>query len=329
MRPGPTRCLAYGGRMSAARRGAPAPPPPDLPVDRRRIERVCARLRAEQGVDLAHLRWSIGSAPVGEGWDNVLWPVGTLEGRPLVLRVARRASARPLLTRELAVLRHLRAAGAPLPMRIPVPLATGEDAVLMPWYEGIVAADAGTRLRQGTARELAEMLAAVHSLAAPGIAVNPVRGVPLRTRAAAFAEDLERALLPAPSARRARERWEEGLAAAEWAGPGLLLHGDPHPGNVVLPSPADGGPAVLIDWGDTTRGDPASDLGSLLLHDPTPGTLRTYRTAATWPGSDDDRVWDALVVRAWAWGERMALALITAYPRAHGLGRAGHRLLAT
>lgn len=313
--------------MSAARRRSPAPPPPDLPVDRRRIESACARLRAEQGVDLACLRWSIGSAPVGEGWDNALWPVGTLDGRPLVLRVARRASARPLLRRELTVLRHLRTAGAPLPMRIPVPLATGADAVLLPWYEGIVAADAGIRLRQETAQALAEMLAAVHSHSAPEIAVNPVRGVPLRTRAAAFAEDLDRATLPAPSAQRARERWASGLAAAEWSGPGLLLHGDPHPGNVVLPPPADGAPAVLIDWGDTTLGDPASDLGSLLLHDPTPGTLRAYRAAATWPGSEDEEIWEALVVRAWAWGARMALLLVTAYPRARGLGRAGHRLL--
>jgi aminoglycoside phosphotransferase (APT) family kinase protein len=315
--------------MSAARRCAPAPPPPDLPVDRGRIERVCARLRAEQGVDLARLRWSIGAAPVGEGWDNVLWPVGTLEDRPLVLRVARRASARPLLLRELVVLRHLGTAGTPLPMRLPVPLATGEDAVLMPWYEGIVAAEADTRLRQETAQDLAEMLAAVHSLPAPGIAVNPVRGVPLRTRAGAFAEDLDRARLPAPSAQRARDLWQAGLAAPDWTGPGLLLHGDPHPGNVVLPPPADGGPAVLIDWGDTTRGDPASDLGSLLLHDPTPAPLSAYREAAAWSGSEDDRVWDALVARAWAWAARMALSLVTAYPLGHGLGRTGHRLLLT
>lgn len=314
--------------MSAARSRAPAPPPPDLPVDRRRIERACPRLRAEPGVDLAPLRWSIGPAPVGEGWDNVLWPVGTLEGRPLVLRVARRASARPLLQRELAVLRHLRHAGPSLPMRIPTPLAAGEDAVLMPWYEGITAADADTPRRRGTAQDLALMLAAVHSLPAPPIAQNPVRGVPLRTRAEAFAADLDRAMLPAPSAQRARERWDAGLAAG-WTGPALLLHGDPHPGNVVLPEPADDGPAVLIDWGDTTRGDPASDLGALLLHAPEPGTLRAYRAAATWSGIGDDAIWDALVARAGAWGARMALALVTAYPRAHGLGRAGHRLLGT
>src|SRR5699024_10789791 len=86
-------------------------------------------------------------------------------------------------------------------------------------------------------------------------------------------------------------------------------------------------PATLIDWGDTTRGDPASDLGALLLHAPYDALLGTYRDEAAWTGIDDDITWDALVARSWAWATRMALSLVIAYPIEHWLGATGHRLL--
>lgn len=313
--------------MTGDPRLAPAPPPADLPVDLRRVELLCARMRPEEGVELERIQWAIGKGPRGEGWDNVLWPIGTLDGCPLVLRVARRESARTLLSREVTVLRRLRGLGTQLPMEVPTVLATQDDAVLVPWIEGTTAAQAPPRVRATTAQDLARMLATIHSGPAPEVGRNPVRGVPLETRAEAFAADLSRARLPDLQQDRALRRWRAGIEAAPWAGRELLLHGDPHPGNVVVPAAGRVGTASLIDWGDTTRGDPASDLGALLLHDPDDALLQAYRDSAAWTGIEDHETWRALVERAWAWGTRMALTLVTAYPPEDGLGAAGHRLL--
>ena len=97
---------------------------------------------------------------------------------------------------------------------------------------------------------------------------------------------------------------------------------------MVVPQPGAPGPATLIDWGDTTRGDPASDLGGLLLHLPCDAPLTAYRETAAWTGIDDQQIWEALEARAWAWATRMALSLVTAYPSEHPLGAVGHSLLA-
>lgn len=308
---------------------APALPPADLPVDLRRVELLCARLRPEEGVELERISWAIGKRPRGEGWDNVLWPIGTLEGRPLVLRIARRRSSRALLGREVTVLRRLRGLGTSLPMGLPRVVATAEDAVVVEWIDGVTVAETGAATQESTAQDLARMLATIHSGPAPEVGRNPVRGVPLASRADAFDADLERAHLPEQAARGAAARWRAGLAAEEWQGRELLLHGDPHPGNVVVPPPASPGVATLIDWGDTTRGDPASDLGALLLHAPSAELSQTYRSSAAWTGIEDDAIWAALQARSRAWATRMALSLVLTYPEGHGLGRAGRRLLGT
>lgn len=304
---------------------APAPPPADLPVDITRVRRIAERWIPESGIPWARCTWTVGTRPLGEGWDNVLWPVGELDGRTLVARVARRASARALLSRELVVLRFLATQGAELTMQFPRPLATGPDAMVIPWIQGVTAAAADDAGRAAVARELARMLGQVHSLPAPPIERNPVRGVPLAARADAFAADLGRADLGPGQRRRALAQWEQGIMAPVWSHEDRLLHGDPHPGNVVVP--AGPGRSALIDWGDATTGDPASDLGALLLHDPSAEVLGDYRAAASWPGIEDDGVWDALIRRAGAWGTRMALSLHGAYGPDHPLGRSGRRLL--
>lgn len=306
---------------------APVLPAADLPVDLRRIELLCARLRPEEDVELEHIVWKIAKLPRAEGWDNVLWPVGSLRGRELVLRVARREVSRALLGREVTVLRRLRGLGTQLPMELPTVLAMAEDAVLVEWIDGTSADVTEPGMRAGVAGDLARMLATIHSGPAPEVGRNPVRGVPLATRAEAFAKDLELADLPPGLRERAEARWSAGMAASPWLGRELLLHGDPHPGNVVVPETGARGPATLIDWGDTTRGDPASDLGGMLLHLPADPLLHAYRDTAAWTGIDDEEIWEALVARSWAWATRMALALVAVYPPGEGLGAAAQRLL--
>lgn len=313
--------------MIRVARAAPSLPPADLPVDLRHVELQCARLRAEEGVELDAIDWRIAKTARAEGWDNALWPVGTLRGRSLVLRVARREVSRALLGREVTVLRRLRGLGTSLPMGLPRVIATAEDAVVVEWIEGATVAETDRAVQAEAAEDLAAMLATIHSGPAPEVGRNPVRGVPLETRADAFRADLDRARLLTADARRAERRWRAGLAAEPWQGRELLLHGDPHPGNVVIPPATSAEPPTLIDWGDTTRGDPASDLGALLLHAPSAALLEAYRRRAAWIGIEDDATWEALQARAWAWASRMALSLVLAYPDAHELGRIGRRLL--
>lgn len=341
-----------------------SPPPADLRVDAELVHELCDRLTPSPTTDMAAVHWEVGPRPLGEGWDCVLWPVGTLHTRPLVLKVPRRALARTLLRQEETVLRHLAGSRHALPMEVPRLLAATDGALLLPWTPGTTAAESDAVDAGRVPEELAAMLAAVHSLPAPVLAQSAVRGVPLAMRASAFEQDLERALgagrrgtglgeefpmsrggedgtlrrgadgetgAECQTVARMRARavglWERGVAADVWKGPGLLLHGDPHPGNVIVPAADPSGRCVLIDWGDATCGDPAGDLGGLLLHDPSGTVLATYRRRARWRGIDDEAVWDALEARARAWGSRLALALLTAYGPQQPLGRAARRFL--
>jgi aminoglycoside phosphotransferase (APT) family kinase protein len=61
-----------------------------------------------------------------------------------------------------------------------------------------------------------------------------------------------------------RALWDAGAAAAPHAGPPVWLHGDAHPGNVV--TDAADGLATVVDFGDVTSGDPATDLAAAWLH---------------------------------------------------------------
>ena len=87
--------------------------------------------------------------------------------------------------------------------------------------------------------------------------MNPFRGVPLLERDAAVVERLgDRERYPQAAALGAV--WAQACAAQAWDGPPTMLHGDLHPGNILL---TDGGSlAGVIDFGDVGAGDPAVDL---------------------------------------------------------------------
>ena len=208
-------------------------------------------------------------------------------------------------------------------MRVPRVIAAADAAVLGLWTPGRSAAWADTDELVQIAAVLARTLARIHEVDAGELDRNPVRGCPLAQRDAALREDLRAGFLRDDHERRARDVWEHALAAPEWAGQDLLLHGDPHPANVILPE--DDGPTVLIDFGDTTPGDPASDLGGLWLFDPTGGVLDEYRRASGWARDDD--AWNAAVARSRGWAVRYAVAMIGAHGDDEGLGRISRTLL--
>ena len=83
--------------------------------------------------------------------------------------------------------------------------------------------------------------------------------------------------------------------------PDLWIHGDPHPMNLIL----DGGQlAGVVDWGDMTSGDPASDLATAwMMFDA--DARRVFVDRANLGGWYDDATWD----RAKAWALWFALLL--------------------
>jgi aminoglycoside phosphotransferase (APT) family kinase protein len=59
--------------------------------------------------------------------------------------------------------------------------------------------------------------------------------------------------------------WERTLAAQGWPGPPLWIHGDLHPGNLLV---CGGRLSAVIDFGDLAAGDPATDLSLLWMLSP-------------------------------------------------------------
>ncbi|MDA8016112.1 MAG: phosphotransferase [Thermoanaerobaculia bacterium] len=146
---------------------------------------------------------------------------------------------------------------ARLPVPVPVPVAFGTPSELFPWPWSVVtwirgsAAD-GSALPETQVDLLARTLRRLHRPSPADAPRNPFRGGPLTGKREAVEDRLRRLTPP----RTVLDLWSRALAAQP-AGATVWIHGDLHPRNVVL---RDGIVAGLIDWGDMTGGDPATDL---------------------------------------------------------------------
>ena len=203
---------------------------------------------------------------IAQGWDNALFRLGD----DLAVRMPRREVAAHLIEHEQRWLPELqRLVDVPLP----VPVAEGRPSdeypfswSVIPWIDGVGGAHLGSGERDSYARQLAEFLAALHAPAPRDAPHNPVRGVPLPARTTAIHARLDglASRLGAEELAELRAMWDAGVAAAPHDGPAVWLHGDPHPGNVVV-APS-GRLATVVDFGDVTAGDPATDLSAAWLH---------------------------------------------------------------
>src|ERR1700722_5070144 len=304
---------------------------------------LVGRLLAGQHPDLAGLPVE----PLANGWDNTLFRLGDA----LVARLPRRALGASILVNEQ---RWLPSLAPRLPLPVPLPVRTGVPGEGYPWPWSVVPFLPGTPASDGppfeprrAAADLGGFFGALHVPAPPDAPANPFRGVPLERRAASFEKNL--AALDATGldatgldatgldatgldatgldvtglgGRAGRDAvlaaWETALAVPPWNGPPLWLHGDPHPANILI---RDGRVSGVIDFGDITAGDPASDLSLvwMLLPASCHGEFRAAYAAAG-RGTLTDAVW----ARGRGWALNMGLVFLAwsaDNPRLHAAGR--------
>lgn len=257
-------------------------------------EQLVRNLLVQQHPELAELPL----AWVEAGWDNVVFRLG----ESLAVRLPRRKSAHALLLNEVRWLPFL----APrLPVAVPGVLHRGKPGLgypyhwaVVPWIAGQSAALFPVEERDQLARQLAGFFRALHVPAPADAPKNPVRGVPLKTRNSAVRQRLE--YYPGAGKDELIRLWDQAIGANDYTGPRLWLHGDPHPHNVVV-SPEHQEHrqklGAVIDFGDLTAGDPASDLGVAWLFF-TAGGLETFRNLAGKHALYDANIWNR--ARGWA-----------------------------
>jgi aminoglycoside phosphotransferase (APT) family kinase protein len=275
-------------------------------------EPLVRALLAEQQPDLGHLPLTA----LASGWDNVIFRLGD----DLVVRLPRRAASAVLVAHEQRWLPEL----APrLPLPVPAPVRFGVPGCgfpwswsVCPWLDGEVAADEPMDDLVAAAATLGDFLVALHQPGPDDAPENPYRGVPLAGRAASTEQRIEQ-MAETVDGPAVRACWNEALRVPQWSGPPLWLHGDLHPANLLVHG---GHLAAVIDFGDLTAGDPATDLSvAWMLF---PAEVRpTFRTAA---GDPDDATWE----RARGWALSLGLAYLASSADNPTLERVGRETIA-
>jgi aminoglycoside phosphotransferase (APT) family kinase protein len=144
------------------------------------------------------------------------------------------------------------------------------------------------------ARDVGAFLSALHRPAPRDVPSNPWRGVPLAQRAPALAEGLARIGHRVDAAAVSRT-WDRLLQASPWAGAPLWIHGDLHPDNLLFHH---GRLSAVLDFGDLTAGDPATDLAVAWMLCPAAARPTLRAAARNADSAIDEDTW--LRARAWA-----------------------------
>ena len=250
-------------------------------------------LLAEQHPRLADLPVEV----LANGWDNLVCRLGD----EYLVRLPRRAMAAELVAHEQRWLPEL----APrLPLPVPAPAYVGRPGLGYPWSWSVVpylpgraAAETPPADDRAAAVALGEFLAALHTPAPPDAPPHTSRGIPLAARDEGITTQLTHL---DENTDAAAEAWRAAVAVPGWAGPPVWLHGDLHPANILVHA---GRVNAVIDFGDVTSGDPATDLSvAWMLFGPEHRTR--FRTA--YAGADD-----ATWARARGWALALGLVFLT------------------
>jgi len=268
------------------------------PVD---IELAGLLLR-EQHADLSDLPLSESHA----GVDNTSFRLGD----SLAVRFPRRATSAALVENEQ---RWLPVLSADLPLPIPTPTRVGRPTArfqwpwsVVPWFQGGTALGASVADTESLARTLGSFLHALHHPAPANAPVNPWRGVNLSVRTELLNRDVKR-LAGKIDGEAVLALWTHVLAARPWGGERLWIHGDLHPANLLVDN---GQLSAVLDFGDLTAGDPATDLSVAWMMLPHRDRA-VFREAARsrWSPIDDD-TW----MRARGWALALGVSYVANFP---------------
>ncbi|MEU6121043.1 aminoglycoside phosphotransferase family protein [Streptomyces sp. NPDC047123] len=236
------------------------------------------------------------------GTSNAMYRLGP----DMVARLPRVEGAAQDVDREL---RWLPVLAPALPVAVPVPLGKGEPGEGYPypwsvfrWLDGATP-DPAVQLAEPAlfAKDVAQFLLALREMDPAGAPAayrsDPLAGRDADTRAVIAA------LGARVDGRAATAVWEDALRAPGWRGPGVWVHGDLQPGNVLVDR---GRLGAVIDFGCMGTADPAVDLISAwYLMDA--GARPAFR-AALGPAVDD-----AMWARGRGWALTIALAELLYY----------------
>lgn len=269
-------------------------PPADIAID---LALVRALIQ-EQHTDLAHLALS----DIAEGWDNRLFGLGD----DLVVRLPRRVVSAALIEQEQRWLPRL---SPQLPLPIPVPRRVGRPGCGFPWswsitswFPGQSALHAPPEDFSAAAVALGHFLRALHQPAPVEAPHNPWRSVALAARTSVLHHHLQQ-VDGFVDRTAVLELWERVVSAPPWSGPPLWIHGDLHPGNLVVHQ---GRLSAVIDFGDLAAGDPATDLSVIWMLLP-PSTRSVLRASAR---GEFDPVDNHTMTRARGWALALGLAYL-------------------
>ena len=210
-----------------------------------------------------------------------------------------------------------------LPLPIPAPVGIGRPGLgypwswsVCPWLPGDVAQRTPPSDLMDAATVLGAFLAALHRPAPIDAPHNPFRGVPLEDRVATMYQRVEQ-LGTDIDGRAVLASWEQLVATAPNAAPPVWLHGDLHPANVLVHR---GRVTAVIDFGDITSGDRATDLSIAWMLFP-PDSRARFRAAA---GAVDDDTW----ARARGWALTLAVTYLAASADDAVIGREARQTIA-
>ncbi len=189
---------------------------------------------------------------VGSGWDNQNYQLGT----EYLVRIPRRELGAKLISHEIEWTQKLE---KQLPLPIPTPLRTGSPDTTYPWQWSILPWFEGNTARNATLSEselfrLVQFLKVLRTINPEDAPKNPFRDVPLMDKADTIEEKIQKKKLSLPPS--ILTLWEDALSE-DLDTKACLIHGDLHPENIIV---KEGAIQAVIDWGDITMADPATDL---------------------------------------------------------------------
>lgn len=250
------------------------------------------------------------------GTDNALYRLGP----DLAVRLPRIGWAVDDVAKEQ---RWLPLLAGQLPLPVPAPVGAGRPGEGYPWpwsvYRWLPGEDAaGGRLGNlaKTATDLAGFVTALRGIEAPRQldTAGSSRGVPLALRDAATRAAID-ALAGSVDRGAVTDAWEAALAAPEWHGRPVWVHGDLTPGNLLV---EEGRLSAVIDFGALNVGDPAVDLLPAWNLFPAP-VREVYRAAL----GVDDATWE----RGRGWALSVALIALPYYRHTNPAITAGSQLV--